>query len=182
MAMGYRYGGDTGSPSKAFTNVPTRTIRINKELPTAVAALSYAYELSNALQAKSYTCIQEVARLRKCSRRQYVDAVVEREARSVLLRSRVAREIGLCHLVKNQTYNWIERGPGGDDQKVKAIVQEIRQNGTVYRGAITVDDHYGHIYDSLHGPGATDAPPASSPWACRPSRYNALMMTAVKGP
>jgi hypothetical protein len=151
-AMGYRYAGDTCNGSKAFTNVPTKTIRIKKQLPAKVAALSYAYELSNALQAESYDLIEKVARSRACSRMEYVDAILEHEATSVLYRSRVAREIGLSHLVKNQLYNHIERSPDRDEQKVQAIVREIRRRGTVYQGTITVDDHYGRIFDSFQTP------------------------------
>lgn len=96
--MGFRYVGDTGSASKANTDFTSREIRINANLTSDLAALSFAYELANASQNEEFRC--GPLRLWKeggndlPTAQRYAQGVLYREARSVLMRSTVAIAIG----------------------------------------------------------------------------------------
>lgn len=147
--LGFRYAGDTGTESKANTDVATREIRINKGLSAQVAALSLGYELKNAQQKPAF---DEIMLLLKSTGKEdlaieFADRIMKREARSILFRSKMAIAMGNESLVKNPVYNTIAKRDDLDEfEKVAAIFKEMKANGTVHGGAKKAYDHYIEMY------------------------------------
>jgi hypothetical protein len=148
---GFRYVGDTGSASKANTEFDKRQIRINANLSPEMAALSLAYELSNAAQMDEFRSgplqLWKQGANDLPTAEKYAEGVLRKEARSVLMRSKVAVSMGRPDLVKNARYNEIAQDTGlSEDAKVDAVFAEMKKNGTVHQGKTSAFDHYVEQY------------------------------------
>lgn len=142
---GFKYVGDTGTASKANTDFDSKTIRINKNLPPKEAALSLAYELKNASQAREFEKIMTLLKKEGTPElaNAYSEGILRREAKSVLIRSQMAIAMDCTDLIKNARYNSIAADDTlSESGKEEAIFQEMRQNGMVHQGKKKAYDHY----------------------------------------
>jgi len=152
--IGFKYMGDTGSASKANTDIHKKEIRINKGSSPEVAALSFAYELRNASQHEEYKQTLEMPQkdeVHEGDEQLFTTAILRKEARSAFMRSKVALESGLQEHVVNKKYNEIVSEEGKTDkEKEEAILQEMIVNGKVMGGAKKATTHYEEMFFAEH--------------------------------
>jgi hypothetical protein len=125
-----------------------------------VAALSLAYELTNASQTDEFQAAfqfpgSDIGSPERA--KEYAERIMRLESRSILMRSEVALSMGRGHLIVNQKYNEIAGNSElSEQEKVDQIFTEMKEHGTVNRGAKKVYDHYVEQFwqlnsQSIHG-------------------------------
>lgn len=143
--MGFKYGGDTDSESKANTDFDARRIYINKSLDQQTAILSFVYELMNALQQDDFTNILQLPKQRDASTaiaEDYAERILRKEAKSVLMRSKMAIAMRKEELIKNPKYINIARMDETDEVLENLVFTEMKQNGTVHKGKYKAYPYY----------------------------------------
>ncbi len=147
VSQGFRYGGDTKSDSKAYTDVTNRKIYIKKDKTIQEACLSLAYELINAQNAKRYGQLfkEFLSESRPTQARaiEYAGKILYIEAEAVYYRSAVAIELGIESAVKNPKFNTIVVDSKGDrSHAIPKLWIEMVKSGKVHRGTKRAFDHY----------------------------------------
>lgn len=143
--MGFKYGGDTCSESKANTDFKAKRIYINKSLDPKTAALSFVYELMNAYQQDDFASILKLPEQISASNnnaKDYAEGILRKEAKSVLMRSKMAIAMEQEDLIKNPEYIKIARMKDPDDVLENLVFIEMKQNGTVHMGKYKAYPYY----------------------------------------
>ena len=152
-AKGFRYVGYTGTSSKAHTLHKVKQIKINKGLTSDEAALSLAYELTNASQVEEALEIHALRKQPKTVKLadMYARRMLWVESQSVLMRSNMAIVIGKEKLVKNARYIKIAKDDSlSETAKRESIFAEMMANGTVHQGRKKAYDYYVNQYWTLN--------------------------------
>ena len=147
-SLGFKYGGDTGSESKAYTDIKEKKIFIKKNKTDSEALLSLVYELTNAsntpkLETVYKNYLQEESSPDIIKATKYAHEILHIEAYAVYTRSCTAIHLHLESSVKNPKYLEITRLHKDDQEKaVEALYLEMIENGTVHNGKKKAVDHY----------------------------------------
>jgi hypothetical protein len=146
-AKGFKYAGDTGTDSKAYTDIEKKRIYIAKDKTAEEACLSLAYELKNAENKPRIQAIYDeffsdrTPTLERAI--QYAKSILLIEADAVLNRTQVAIETDLVSSLKNKKYVAItERLKDSPERAIQEIFHEMVENGTVHNGKKKALDHY----------------------------------------
>jgi hypothetical protein len=144
---GFKYAGDTGTDSKAYTDIEKKRIYIAKDKTAEEACLSLAYELKNAENKPRIQAVfdeylsDSMPTIERAL--QYARSILLIEADAVLNRTQVALETGLASSLKNQKYVEItEAFKESPERAIQEIFNEMVENGTVHNGKKKALDHY----------------------------------------
>jgi hypothetical protein len=149
--QGFRYGGDTKSDSRAFTDIEQKRIYIGKNKTVEEACLSLFYEMTNARNQK---ILQEIIENHFSVREesdekatQYAHDILKVEAEAVFERCKVAQILNLVHLLKNTKYvEIIKASRENYKQAISEIFEEMILHGKVHNGKKLAVDHYKEMF------------------------------------
>ena len=149
-ARGFRYGGDTGSTSKAYTNVGRRRICIGKNTTAEEACLSLMYELTNAKNGEKLQAIHDEylhdPHPTYARGVDYASAILLIEADAIYHRCLLAVELNLVSLLKNPAYLRIVQEASDRASAIDWIHAEMLTRGKVHGGLKGALDHYIDLY------------------------------------
>lgn len=153
-SQGFHFAGDTLSSSKACTDTDKKRIFIHRKTELNEATLSLSYELINAKHSSDFKAINSEflhnAQPSEEKSLEYAKQILHVESEAVFMRSSVAMELGLEHLIKNKKYTqFVQDGQIQNSDKLEIldkIYAEMVAHGTVHRGEKKALDHYAAQY------------------------------------
>jgi len=144
---GFRYGGDTKSDSKAYTDFKEKKIFIGKLKSTEEACLSLFYEMSNAENRDKFEKLFETYFLDRDDSQErayeYASDILRIESEAMLQKCQIAELMELTRMIKNPKYLEIYLKNKENADLAKDLMHaEMITNGKVHNGTKVALDHY----------------------------------------
>lgn len=144
---GFRYGGDTKSDSKAYTDFDLKTIFIGKLKTTEEACLSLFYEITNAENKERFDELFETYFSDRDDSQerahQYASDILRVESDAMFQKCQIAELMQLQQMIKNPKYLEIYHKNKENAERSKDLMHdEMIVNGKVQNGTKVALEHY----------------------------------------